>query len=387
MVTNPAFRTNRLESKTFASGSTVQIQTQGQLPPGRRIQAILFRLDVDLVQPASGMAAQLGSVLHQLVAQIKIGRLVSITGLGLKFMDWMHTGHQLSAPAGFPATASATFSRSIVWVLRYADLTNPLHPNDGALPSEMLTDPIEVRFGTNAIFGATVPTISNGTLSTYVIHDAATLSNDEATVPQSINIQSDDASALTWVINKTGAWFYAFLYREASNDSGSITTTQVPTVTTYVDGEPIMNNVSGAALCSAFNDQRAAGSNFYVESQTAPVAGEAINDVPGVAAAAGQGVTMDFVPLLFPCQPYTTRKSVPVAQIGFKVEIQGGGTLSTYKIGYRIAELRPVNAIADTARRVGIPNATFAPHTDDNAVRGINAGISSMTLPAKIKAK
>ena len=383
MVSNPSYRINRLENKVFAAGSTVQIQTAGQIAPGRRIQAVVFRLDIDITQAAAA-TAQLGSVLHQLIAQFKMGRLVSITGLGLHYLDWLMMGKACDLPAGLPATNNGVFSRSILWTLRFSDLTS-MYPNDGAIPAEMFTDPIEVRFGTTAIFAANVPALSNGTLTTYVVHDAASVEPDQAVVPASVAIKTVDFSALTAVINETGAWLYALIFREASNDAGGITSAQVPQFTSYIDGEPIINNALAQGAASNFNTQRAAGTAYQVESTTVPVPGARIQDAPGVAAAAGQGVTLDFLPLVFPCKPYSARKQVPIAQVGFKNEVGAGATLTTYKIAYRLAELRPVNAIADGARRMGMPTAVYRPHTWEDQVTGLNAGLVSQTLPAGIK--
>lgn len=349
------YRLTRLQDQAFIGGNTVSIQTAGQVPAGRDVVGVVFRLDLDITQPGAGMAAQLGAVLHQLIAQVKIGRRIAITGLGMKVLSWMMFGRETNFPAGFPATASAVFSRGIVWTLWYADPSSRA-PNDGVVPSQLWTDPIEVRFGTSAIFAATVPTLGNGTLRTYVVHQASQQDDDTAVIPASLNIQSEDFNALTAIINKAGRWVYAAAYREASNDAGGITNTQVSGFTSYIDGEPVLNNVRSQDAASVFNVLKAAGGNIELESQTDPRGGENIDDLPGPAAAAGQATTVDYLPLIVPAHPYLISET-PEAVQGFKAEFQG--TLGAYKIAYRIVEPRPMGNLGNASRKLGIGDADF----------------------------
>lgn len=355
-------RVFRLQDQTFNSGATVSIQVAGQLPPKRVITHVLFRLDVDITQPAAGAAVQLGAVLHQLVSQFKIGRRISITGLGLKFLNWMTKGFEPSFSSGFPGTLNAVFSRSVVWCISYLDSTSR-SPYDACIPVEMFLDPIEVRFGTNAIFAATVPTLGNGTLRTYVVHQAAQTSDDTAVVPQSLNIQSDDFNALVAVINKPGRWLYALAYREASNDAGGISSAQVSNLISYVDGEPQWNNARSQDAASVFNQIAAFGSSLETDNGATPAlsqAGEILNDQPGVAAAAGQGTTINYQPLFVPPYPYLVSE-VAEARVGAKFEFTG--TLGAYKIAYRLVEPRPMSMLAAAARRLGIDDAHFEAKT------------------------
>jgi hypothetical protein len=356
---NDGVRVTRLQDQTFVSGGTVSIQTAGQIPPGRDVLGVLFRLDLDITQPAAGQVAQLGAVLHQLISQVKIGRRVSISGLGLRFLSWAMFGREVNFPAGFPATASAVFSRAPEWNLWYQDPSSRA-PNDGVIPSELWQDPIEVRFGTNAIFGATVPTLGNGTLRTYVVHQAGQRDDDTAVVPVSLNIQSEDFNALTATINKVGRWVYAILYREASNDAGGITSANVSNMTSYVDGEPILNNLRSQDAASVFNLIKSAGSSVETESQTAPVGGELNDAQPGPAAAAGQGTTIDWLPLLVPTDKYLVSET-PEAMIGAKFELTG--TIGAYKVAYRIVEPRPLANLGNAGRKLGLSNAIFEAKT------------------------
>jgi hypothetical protein len=368
-----------LQSQTFTSGGTVTIPVAGALPTGRRVRSVVFRLDIDATQPGAGMAAQLGTVLPQLIAQIKIGRRVSITGLGLFFLNWMQNGFSPAWPPGWAAGAAADVrSRSIVWQLDYADMTS-VQPEDAAVPSEIWTDPIEIRFGTNAIFAATVPTLGNGTLRTMVYHDAASVSRDgkRITVPQSLNIQSEDFSALSAIINKPGAWVYACAYREASNDSGIITSANVANVISSIDGVPLLNSLRLQDVASVFNAMRSHGSNYGSEGQalTVPgannatsgtaIGGECVNDQPGVAAGAGQAVTANFLPLVFPPRNYHV-SMLAKAKTGFRSDLTG--TLGAYKIAYRIIERRPDSAVGNAARRLGVGSGGFGPKTGNSPI-------------------
>src|SRR5512143_1241745 len=114
-------RVTRLQDQTFTPGTTVNVQVAGALPPRRVVYGVMFRLDIDITQPAAGQVIQLGSVLHQLLANVKIGRRVAVSGLALRFLNWAMLGREPQFPAGLPATANGVFSRSVEWSLWYAD--------------------------------------------------------------------------------------------------------------------------------------------------------------------------------------------------------------------------------------------------------------------------
>ena len=367
-----------LQSVAFASGGSISVQTAGALPTGRRVKSVLFVLDIDLTQPAAPVA-QLGLALHQLIAQIKIARRVSVTGLGLHFLNWIQRGQEPSTPAGFPAgVVTNVFSRRVVWSLDYADYTSQ-KPDDGAVPSELWTDPIEVRFGTNASFAAPAPTLGNGLLRIYVVHDAASVAKNgkRITIPPSVNIQSDDFNALTALINKPGLWVYALLYRETTPFDSNVTSVNVSNVIVSVDGIPLMNNIRAQDIATVYNQIRAHGTNTEWEGQVDALpgvnnaaaithfAGAAINDQPGVGVAAGQGVTLNYLPLIFPHSDYKL-SMLPRAKIGLRVDLTG--TLGPYKIVYRLVERRPDQGIGNASRRLGITNAGFGPKTGPSSI-------------------
>lgn len=363
-----------LQSVAFASGASVSVQTAGAIPTGRRIRRVLFILDIDATQPAAPVA-QLGFAFHQLLAQIKIARRVSITGLGLHFLNWLQRGMEPETPAGFAAgVAGNVASRRVVWSLDYMDI-GAQRPEDSMIPSELWTDPIEVRFGTNASFAAPAPTLGNGLLRIYVEHDAASVSQNgkRVTVPPSLNIQSDDFNALTAIINKPGIWVYALIYREVTPTDGSIiTSANISNMIVGVDGIPLMNSVRAQDAAAFYNQVRAHGNNMSSDGQTDTVpgvnnaaaaahqAGSSINDQPAVGFGAGQGVTMNFVPLLFPDDNYKV-SNLPRAKIGMRVDLTG--TLGAYKIAYRLIERRPDQGVGNAARRLGITNGSFAAKT------------------------
>jgi hypothetical protein len=373
-----------LQSQTFAVGETRQIPTAGAIPTGRRVRSVVFRLDVDITQPAAGQTAQNGGVLHRLLAQVRIGRRVSMTGWGMVILNWMMNGFLTNMPPGFPATANGVFSRSIEWTLNYAD-PSCRTPDDGAIPAELWTDPIEVQFGTAAIFGAVVPTTITGTLRTFVVHDCASVAKNgkRITIPQSINMQTDDFSALTAQLNKPGMWAYLGIFREvgvtAGVDNGQITSAQVSNVIVNIDGMPVVNSLRGQDMATLFNRIRAATGALRNENNngvagTLPIPGTAtnvappgmfpgssINDMPGAATAAGQGVVMDFVPLIFPPRNYHA-SMLARAKVGARVDL--AGTITLYKAVYRIVERRPDQAIGNAARRLGIIKGQYQPKPD-----------------------
>jgi len=388
------FQWTPLQSQTFAAGASVSVQTAGALPTGRRVRHVLFVLDVDATQPAAPVA-QLGNAFHQLIAQIKIARRVSITGLGLHFLNWLQRGFCPESPAGFPAgVVTNVFSRRVVWALDYVDETSQ-KPDDGAIPSELWTDPIEVRFGTNAAFAAPAVTLGNGLLRIYVGHDAASVAKNgkRVTIPQSLNIQSDDFNALTAIINKPAAWVYALIYRETQpSDTGLITSANISNAIVSVDGIPLMNSVRLQDLASIYNQIRAAAPQFESEGQTEPVvgannaaapahmSGAALNSQPAVGVAAGQGVSTNFAPLIFPPTNYKV-SMLPRAKIGMRVDLTG--TLGAYKIAYRLIERRPDQGIGNAARRLGITSGSFGAKTNASSI-GDDPELAPY-LPATVK--
>jgi hypothetical protein len=214
------------------------------------------------------------------------------------------------------------------------------------------TDSIDVTFGTSAIFGATVPTFSNGVLRTYVYHGpSGSTPGHRVTVPLSINLQSENFSNLSPLVAKPGIWTHAALFREASNDAGGITNVQVSALTTFIDGEPVLDNMRASDVASVFNGAMAVGSGLQVESQTVPLGGEVINSMPGAAAAAGQGVLVDLLPLFVPPENYYLSQ-LPEAKSAFTALM--AGTLGAYSIVYRIVEHKSDSSIARASARLGV---------------------------------
>jgi hypothetical protein len=334
---------------------------------------------MDYTQPGSPVA-QLGGALMQMIAQIKIARRISITGTGLFFLNWLMRGQAPQVPAGWAAGVSTNVaSRRQVWALDYADYSAD-KPDDGAIPSELWTDPIEVRFGGSASFASPSPTFSNGLLRVLVLHDAASVAKNgkRITVPQSLNIQSDDFNALTAFINKPGAWAYAGLYREVNpSDEGVITSANVSNLIVSIDSIPLMNNLRAQDVAAIYNQVRANAPIYWSEGQTEPVPGAnnatapakmngaLVNDEPAVGFGAGQGVTLNFLPLLFPHYNYKV-SMLPRAKIGFRSDATG--TLGAYKIFYRIIERRPDQGIGNAARRLGITSGTYAAKTGASSI-------------------
>jgi len=369
-----------LQTQVFSPGASVSIQTAGALPTGRQVRRVFFLLDMDYTQPAAPVA-QAGFALHQMIAQIKISRRVSITGLGLHFLNWLQRGQEPETPAGWAAgVVTNAASRRVVWALDYID-QEALRPGDGCVPSELWTDPIEVRFNTGGVFATPAPTFSNGQLRIIVEHEAASVAKDgkRATIPPSLNIQSDDYNALSAFLNKPGCYVYALLYREAApSDAGIITSANVSNMIVSVDGIPLVNNLRPQDFIAVYNQDRAHSPNLESEGQTDPVpgttsatfpthmAGASINDQPAVGFGAGQGVTMNYLPLLFPATNYKVSQ-LPRAKIGMRIDLTG--TLGAYKIAYRLIERRPDQGVGNAARRLGITNGGFGAKTQNSPLK------------------
>ena len=351
-------RHTRLESKTFGHGASVSIQTSGIIPPGRRILAVELILRATITQPGAGQVVQNAGALYQLLGNVKIGRRVSIDGLGLHLLGWLRLGREKELVAGIAATAAGVFNREIKWELPYMDPTSR-SPFDMALPSELFTDPIEITFAPNSIFAATVPAVT-GTLDCVVTHDAAQAGIDDdglpsVVVPSSRVLMSQDFAALEALVEKPGAYLYAIAYRVAQNDEGGVTSTQAATIDTYIDGEVAAKTCKLADLAAAYNTIRAAGSAKRLPATADARAGERLNADPGDAAAAGAGVSTEFVPLIFPPTSYLVSTQVQQAAKSFRTQFTG--SLGAYKVAYELFEpLSEANA-SQAARRLGIQGA------------------------------
>lgn len=351
----PSYRVTRLEDRTFTHGGHVSIPVKGRIPGGRRILGVEMVLDAQVTQPGAGMAAQLGSVLAQLVQKLVIGRRIDIDGLGLTFLNWARRGREYDFPAGNPAGAAGNvFSRRVAWSVEYADYrARDVAINDGALPSELWQDELEIDFAANTVFAATAPTVT-GTLRTQVIHDSAL---GKKLGPTSRQFKSQPFSALSAAIQKRGAYEHAVLYRLASNDPGNISDTQVSAVTLTIDGEVIYTAARVQDLASIYNRTRALGSDFRVESQTVPQSGEALNDAPGVAAGAGLGVAIDFLPLI-PAPGSNLGSQAAESSDGnggFQVDLTGA--IGSYRIAYCLAEPRSAEGEAKAAVAQNAPTS------------------------------
>jgi hypothetical protein len=245
------------------------------------------------------------------------------------------------------------------------------------------------------VFAAPAPVLSNGLLRILVEHDAASVAKNgkRVTVPPSHNVQSDDFNALTAIINKPGIWAYALVYRETQpSDTGIITSANVSNLIVSVDGIPLQNNIRAQDMATYFNEIRCQASGYQSDGPTDPVpgvlsaaaithaSGNAVNDQPAVGTAAGQGVTIQFLPLLFPPDNFKV-SMLPRAKIGMRVDMTG--TLGAYKIAYRLIERRPDQGIGNAARRLGITSGTYVAKTASSSLSD-DPELASY-LPATVK--
>lgn len=376
-----------LKDEVFTPGQAVSMQVAGKIPPKRRIHAVQFSLLSDITQPAAGAAAQLGSVLPQLIALLTIGRRVSLTGLALKFHEWMKAGKWSCMAAGFPAGVSTVFSRIQQWTLWLSD-PSCLSPNDGAVASELFTDDLQVRFGTTAIFAPTVPaSIGNTVFRATLWHEADSdpmdpaLGDEARVVPQSRVIKSVNKNDLSPVVNQVGAIPYAAIFREAVNDPGTINSTQILSATAFVDAEPVRTDVRVTDVASEFNRVRSDGTSYTVESQTVPIGGEQILDLPAPAAAAGQVITGDFFPFLFPKRGYKMSQ-VPRATQGFSANISG--SLGAYTIVFEAVEGLSEEMVHRAANKL-MPGKRFRFRPKTFSKSDLNAKGVGRYLPIRIE--
>lgn len=371
-----------IKDEVFTAGQSVSMQVTGKMPPKTRVWAVVFDLLSDITQPGAGQAAQLGTVLPQLISQLVIGRRIAMSGLALKFHEWMKVGKYTGHTAGFPATAGGVFSREQRWTLWLADPSG-LSPGDGAVPSELFQDDLQVRFGTTSIFAPTVPTsVGNSIFRAGLLYDADSDPDDARVVPQSRIIKSVNKADLAPVINQVGAFPYAGIFREASNDAGGITSAQISALNAFVDGEAVRTDARLYDLVAEFNRDRAVGTETLVESQTAPSAPEMIQQDPGYAAAAGQALTADFAPFLWPTIKY---KMSQVARATLGINLTITGTLGSYTIFYEALEALTEDMVTRAANKL-MPGKAFQYRPKTLSKSNLNANALARFLPVRLQA-
>lgn len=356
-----------LPDQVITTGQQNTVQVTGLLPPNRLVYGVEFIALGDFTEPGGGPGVALGTCMFQLLANLSVGRRVNISGLGLRYLEWLMNGRSGNLPADCPAVGGV-YSRAVRWFLRYTD-NKARNPSDGAIATELFTDPLVLRWGAPAaIFAANAPTFANAALRTIVWHGPANnVPGQTGTVPASVQIMSEgDFVTQQQPVQKAGIYSHALLFREQINTGGPISDAMVTRFTTFIDGSPLLQNIAASEAAALYNRNQATGTDFEVPSATVPQAGELLNNEPGAAAAAGQGILgTNFLPIVIPHEKY---KLSELAMATGSLSWQVAGTLgpaNPYRVAYRLIEPRPDSSVGDSVGRLGLTSGVLKPNTDN----------------------
>lgn len=347
-----------LETKTFSSGGSVTISLK-DVPPFRRVKYLIFRLQATVTNAAVG-AAQTAIALRRICYKnIRIGKLVYTTGSHLAALGWHVRGLEPHVMAGTAADAAGVYKRRVEVVLPFEDTYNAFNPTDCGQLSQMWREtPIQVDFDTeSAVFGAVNTPAVTGTLRVYAYHEPMT----PGVVPAIIEIGYTDWSGQRVTIEGDRAYTHVHLFNE--DGSPIVAGTEVTGVTMAADGEQFDNvSLLPEDIAAAFNWSLADGRTIRVASATAPVGGEALSDEPGVATAAADTVSLEFLPLFNLGSGYRIMDALH-AQKALTFDFTGSKT--SFRIGWRAIVPKSADDRRSLATLAGArdPGGNFAVRT------------------------
>lgn len=337
------------QSPTFSSGGNWPLSTK-DLPPGR-ILGILFRLKTDIVQ-AAGAVAITGSQLFRLFDLIRITDRVRVTGRGSMFLRWLMAGYTLQMPQDVLA-AAATYSRFVDVYIPFVD-QYAASPLDTAISSDLLKseEAIQIGFGNvAALFGANT-SLANTSVRTIFYFDSA----KPEEVPSEFEINFFDANQQTILLPAKGGVSHLLVYSETTD---SLTDANYTTWTMYAEGEAIAPVLQTGELLAEYDIFRAAGVTGLATATG--VGGELLFDEPGVAAAAGQGLSaVNMIPLIIPPGQSAgySLTHLPTADGSLRVDFAGAATAARFL--QRTVKFGSPNRAQEILRQSGFPHATRA---------------------------
>jgi len=335
----------------FVSGGMSQFLLHS-LPPGR-IVGFLLQMKVDVTQAAVIPAPAIpGSMLFRLFDQIRLDDRVRTTGRGLFFLDWFMQGKTPTHPYPVPigAVAPAVYSRLIDLWLPFADYGQE-SPLDTALnPDVVRSKTLDVNWANVAAIFSADTTVAATQLRLVAYMEKA--KPDEFASDQEINFT--DWNQQTAQIAGSGGVTHLFTYAE---DSDSLTDALYATFTVTIDGETMTPQIFTTELIGLWNQARAHGVETFAPGVVAgpvlPQGGEQIFNQPGPAAAAGPGVTMPWIPIIFPpgdARGYSLTH-VPIA--GNMVRIDFTGATTAIRLAMRKVRLNSEAGLTEKVRTVG----------------------------------
>jgi hypothetical protein len=348
-----------LETKSFSSGGSVQI-TLKEVPPFRRIKFLLFRFHVTVTNAATG-AAKTAAMLRRIVYKtIRIGKLTYTTGSHLRVLDWHVRGLETQVLAGTAADNAGVYDRIVEAKIPWEDTYNASNPSDTGQMSQMFREtPIQVDFDTeSSIFGASnTPTVA-GTLRVYAYHEPLA----PGRVPGVVEVGYTDWTGQRVTIEGDRAYTHLHCFNE---DGSVITSAEITGFTLAADGEQYDNvSLLPQDVAAGFNALAADGRAEASASATAPVGGESLTDHPGVAAAAGAVVSMEFVPLFGVGAGYGIMDALHATK---SLSLDFTGTKTSFRIGWRAIVPKSADDRAALAMLAGAsnPRGPFAVRTRD----------------------
>jgi hypothetical protein len=324
----------------FASGGSSTVSFQ-DLPAGR-VEGFLLRIKTDIVQGA-GASAITGTMLFGLIALARIRDYIRMTGRGLNFLRWNMIGFMPNTPQDVLA-AAATYSRFVdIWI-PFADYTQGT-PLDCALDTQILSDqPLELNFGNvPSLYGANT-SLANTSIRVLAMLDKPAPGD----IPAEQYINYADWNQQSILMPVPGAITNAFAYNETSD---AMTDANFSTFTIYCDGDIIKPVLQTGELAAEFNNLKAAGVSAL--GSATGVGGELIVDEPGTGAAAGQGLTVPFIPLI--AQPHAySLTHVPFVTNTLRIDYTGNAT--AIRVVTRQIKVTGAERAYEIGRKLGLDN-------------------------------
>lgn len=355
-----------LKSLTFASGGRAIVELD-QLPPDSRLKGILFTAPVQITN-AGGTGAIIQPYTHnRLVDAVKLGKRINATGQLLDKLVWLMTGRDPSATLYVPA-ADGVYSRALALMLPFMD-RDGYEPDDTSPACGMFRDqPIELSFGSTATLYPSANAVSIGTVQPIALVEK--VKPGQLATPVVIDYADQAAEGRL----PPGVYTHLGVCKE---DGTALTSAEITEITVEVDGEPVIDRLTVPQLSAIFNAMKALGGEVFSAGASATIPGEAVEEHPGYAAAAGATVSVQFVPLLFPQLAGKLTKAW-IAQNGIRVK--WSGSLGTLRFFWRRVEpmsdaqvVKAAAKIGQVATNVRTRTASKAPITDSPTGRLLSA--------------
>ncbi len=307
-----------LKSVNFASGGRAIVELD-QLPGSHYLNGFLFNLPLNFVAPAAAQAAVLPRTFDRVLDLVKSGRRWNLTGAAINALNWVMSGYDNSATDYLPANGNGVFDRMVNLYLPFSDV-NAFEPDDTAPPVEVLKDtPLELGMGSLAALFPGFTSVTPGILQTYAVLTQGAPGKVSTPVMLDIFDLTPDSRI------DPGVYTHLAIFKE---DGSPITAAELGNLTLYVDGTPVLDAISLGALTALFNATKSAGaapSSYATATPYLAVPGEALSQEPGGEVGAGNAISAELVPLIYPTRQGKLTKSM-LAPNGLRIRWTGTAT-------------------------------------------------------------